>query len=549
MNNRITILFGIIVLMLKCEGIIAQCVTSFPYTEGFEINDGNWITGGTNSDWTWGTPTKSRINAAAKGINCWITGGLSNPIYNGGEKSFLISPCFDFSLLTSPYIKFQIFWDTEKYYDGGNFQYSIDGGISWLNVGVYTSSTSCSSNNWFNEQVVFNLSGIASPSEGWSGNTNIGGGSCRTGGGLGKWVFASNCLKYLAGQPKVRFRFTFCSGTSCNTYDGIAIDDIFIGEAPAETADFTVVCTDGNTINVTANASSCVNSYEWDFGEPGSQGNNGTKQSEVHTYSTTGPFSISLKTKFDCSPDFFIQKNITVIDANITTYPVTCKDGNDGAATVLVNGSANSILTWNTNPIQNTDSIGGLKTGKYQLIVADPNGCSVTKHFDILYGPNAFVRVDLGADKRLCPGDEYILNPGVFQTYLWNDGSILSFKNVVDAGIYSVIVTNVDGCIGDDSIIIKPGCGDVVWMPNAFTPNGDSKNDFVFAYGVAIEKFEISIFNRWGQEVFNANDISIGWDGSYLNKPAPEGIYGYVLTYTLYDRKKYEKKGTVLLSR
>ena len=91
------------------------------------------------------------------------------------------------------------------------------------------------------------------------------------GGGLGKWVTSSNCMKYLAGEPNVRFRFTFCSGTSCNTYDGIAFDSIFIGESPTQTADFTFVCTGGNSISVKATSSSCVNQFNWDFGEPGSQ--------------------------------------------------------------------------------------------------------------------------------------------------------------------------------------------------------------------------------------------------------------------------------------
>ena len=544
------LLFTVLMLLLGEKISTAQCINTFPFTEDFEVNNGNWIPSGSNSDWTWGHPSKLLINAAGSGQNCWITGGLSNPVYNGGEKSFLVSPCFDFTTLTSPYISFKIFWDTEKYYDGGNFQYSSDGGISWQNVGAFNASSSCSSNNWFNDAGIFNLSGIASPPEGWSGNTHTGGGSgCREGGGLGKWVLASNCMQYLAGEPNVIFRFTFCSGTSCNTYDGIAIDSLFIGEAPAQTADFNFICDQGNKITVNATASACVGLYDWDFGDAGSPSNTGTLQTETHQYNTAGTFTIRLRVAFDCAPDVQIRKDVTIINATVATYPVTCKDGADGAAAITITGSSNSVINWNVNPPQSADSISAIKVGNYNVTVVDPNGCSFTKTFSIVYGPDAFVRPDLGADTRLCPGTVILLNPGTFITYLWNDGSVLPEKNIETVGTFSVIVSNQAGCIAEDSVIIKEGCGDNVWMPTAFSPNNDTKNDVVFASGIAIEKFAMTILNRWGQTVFVTENIALGWDGTYLEKPAQEGIYGYTLHYTLFDGKSYDKDGTILLIR
>ncbi|HSN62417.1 MAG TPA: hypothetical protein VLR49_15885, partial [Ferruginibacter sp.] len=62
-------------------------IAVFPYNEGFEATDGNWIAGGTSSDWAWGTPTKAVINAAGSGSRCWIIGGLTNSSYNDAENS------------------------------------------------------------------------------------------------------------------------------------------------------------------------------------------------------------------------------------------------------------------------------------------------------------------------------------------------------------------------------------------------------------------------------------------------------------------------------
>ena len=115
----------------------AQCtnpVNSFPYTENFETSNGGWVPGGTASDWSWGTPIKPVISSAASGSKCWITGTLTQSSYSNNQNSTLTSPCFDFTGLSQPYIKFSIFWETEKKYDGASFQYSIDGGNSWTSV-------------------------------------------------------------------------------------------------------------------------------------------------------------------------------------------------------------------------------------------------------------------------------------------------------------------------------------------------------------------------------------------------------------------------------
>ena len=121
----------LLVLFNSSTQVFAQCnatITSFPYYENFESNEGNWTAGGTNSDWAYGTPNKLLINSAASGTKCWVVGGLTGNFYNNGENSYLLSPCYNFSTLTNPQIAFNIFWETERRYDGASFQYTIDGG-------------------------------------------------------------------------------------------------------------------------------------------------------------------------------------------------------------------------------------------------------------------------------------------------------------------------------------------------------------------------------------------------------------------------------------
>ncbi|HMI77574.1 MAG TPA: hypothetical protein VK484_02215, partial [Ferruginibacter sp.] len=109
-----------------------QCVAPisvFPYIEDFETSDGSWTSGGFGSDWAWGTPSKAVITGAASGTKCWIIGGLTGNSYTNGEASWLQSPCFDFSTLQYPYISFNVFWETERRFDGANFKYSTDLGF------------------------------------------------------------------------------------------------------------------------------------------------------------------------------------------------------------------------------------------------------------------------------------------------------------------------------------------------------------------------------------------------------------------------------------
>ena len=72
---------------------------------------------------------------AGSGVKCWITGGLNVQGYNGDENAWLQSPCFDFTNLKHPYLKFKVFWETEGKNDGANLQYSIDKGVTWQMIG------------------------------------------------------------------------------------------------------------------------------------------------------------------------------------------------------------------------------------------------------------------------------------------------------------------------------------------------------------------------------------------------------------------------------
>jgi gliding motility-associated-like protein len=116
-----------------------------------------------------------------------------------------------------------------------------------------------------------------------------------------------------------------------------------------------------------------------------------------------------------------------------------------------------------------------------------------------------------------------------------------------------VTATNLCGNGADTIFVTLLTCNCNVFVPSAFSPNNDSKND-VFNYAYTCTQFvaSLEIYNRVGQLVFTSDNPDIGWDGIYNGKPAIEGVYVYVLKYRGYDIDRYAeetKRGHFLLVR
>ena len=88
-----------------------------------------------------------------------------------------------------------------------------------------------------------------------------------------------------------------------------------------------------------------------------------------------------------------------------------------------------------------------------------------------------------------------------------------------------------------------------VFVPNAFTPDGDGHNDIIYVEGNAITDVNFIIYNRWGEQVFNSNVKTNGWDGTYKGKACPPDVYGYYMTCRCADGNELKKKGNITLLR
>jgi len=86
-------------------------------------------------------------------------------------------------------------------------------------------------------------------------------------------------------------------------------------------------------------------------------------------------------------------------------------------------------------------------------------------------------------------------------------------------------------------------------LPNAFTPNNDGINDVFLLKGVFVNGFYMAIYDRWGRQVFESRDINMGWDGRYMGRDMPEGVYAVVVWGLGFDGQRIKRTGTLTLIR
>lgn len=156
-------------------------------------------------------------------------------------------------------------------------------------------------------------------------------------------------------------------------------------------------------------------------------------------------------------------------------------------------------------------------------------------------------------DTIICKDEPFILHGIAYpeSSYMWNTGDTTNHLNIKDSGTYSLMASNVCGDFYDSVRIAAMDCFCNVFVPNAFSPNGDGDNE-IFKSELncpGMTTFTMSIFNRFGQRIFESNDINKGWDGYYNNKPADLGTYFYYIQYKDGKGALVKKKGDLVLIR
>ncbi|HNW97456.1 MAG TPA: gliding motility-associated C-terminal domain-containing protein [Bacteroidales bacterium] len=246
---------------------------------------------------------------------------------------------------------------------------------------------------------------------------------------------------------------------------------------------------------------------------------------------------------------------------NISTNPLTNKDGWKKISGSFVASGGEKYITignFNDDPFSDT-------------IHVDSSGyCGGMTYYYIddvcVYDCSAPVYIaEAGNNTTICKGDSVQIGSTPHAQYLYNWQPSIGLSDTTIANPYAKpeITTKYyltqkdfkfDETIDSITVFVKD-CNDSITIPNAFTPNGDSYNDYFIVHGKNIKTISGKIFNRWGQELYkftdaNSNPIAIGWNGkTEQGNEVSEGTYFYIITVTFENGEVQEKHGCIELLR
>ena len=313
------------------------------------------------------------------------------------------------------------------------------------------------------------------------------------------------------------------------------------------------------------------NSFRWDFGDGSSQV--AGLGSVNHTYAAGGTYDVKLvlvDTNYCNQPDSLIKqiRISPLVKAQFQTPPFGCvpytasfKNTSLGGMQFLweFGDGTTSTATDPTHAYNNT--------GTYQvrLIATDTVTCNkidTSAYFTLTVSPNPTSSFTYSPNPTVPNTAVSFLNTAIGGTrykWLFGDGdSLFTIRpDTVVQHLYNasgtfnacLVTYNNAGCIDTSCQSIQITIVNGLDVPNAFSPNGDGRNDKVSVRGYGISKMTWSIYNRWGTRVYIGTDPNEGWDGTYKGRLQPQDVYHYTLLVEFSGKEKITKKGDITLLR
>ena len=317
-----------------------------------------------------------------------------------------------------------------------------------------------------------------------------------------------------------------------------------------------VSCYGGNDAFIKLKVTGGVSPYYYTWSPGGTN-------SAINNHASNGTYIIHINDSIGCKSTVVahvVQPQKLLL--SLLAVKTSCSYASDGSIHAQLSGGTLPYqYHWLSGNFPNTSSISGLCVGTYQLNVVDKNNCkdSSQQFVDYSIPINTDFRVDFETQFSKSRIANFTFTGSGAHNYYWNfgDGFTSSIQNpshrYTDDTTYLVRLITDSGSpyfcadTSQQKIRIVPPFN--LFIPTAFTPNGDGINDIFNLFGNRIKQYKIIIFNRWGQLIFESNSISNSWDGTYQQHPAEEGVYSYLIKVVGVDDKNYTRVGTVSLYR
>ncbi|HET6244456.1 MAG TPA: PKD domain-containing protein, partial [Bacteroidia bacterium] len=312
-----------------------------------------------------------------------------------------------------------------------------------------------------------------------------------------------------------------------------------------------------------------ITSWNWSFGDNG----NAVIQNPSHSYATYGTYNVTLAITSDSGCVATVNDSVAVQEPLNSgfTFVAGCsglKADFSDITLVAENDSANwawSFGDGNTSILQNpSHTYANAATYTVSLIITTANGCIDTVSNNVTVSGSPLAGFDVSAAPHYVGEQIAFTSTSTGATgWIWdyddnNNSSITENSTYQYAlpGTYSVLLTvlNAQGCTDSTETILtlieKPVTTDgPVAIPNAFTPNGDGRNDVLYVRGGPFVQLDFRVFNEWGNMIFMTNTQSTGWDGTINGVKQPAGVYIYIIVGKTSDNQDVKMSGDVTLLR
>lgn len=290
----------------------------------------------------------------------------------------------------------------------------------------------------------------------------------------------------------------------------------------------TTAC-EGDTVIVASKVSGA--SYHWE---------NGSEEKSVPAYSS-GMYRLTV-TKDNCTVTDSIRVTYNPLPIfTLGTDTTLCERD----TLILAVGVQADEYTWQDGSVGSTHIITAAGTYSATAIL---DGCPYSA--EILVEYSGLTEISLGQDTVLCNGSVLKLELDPTLTYYWSDGYDGSSK-IINEPVDLWVKSLAGNCSSSDSVRVDfVNCE--LRLPNFFSPNEDPYNQQLIPSDMSgITSAQLSVYNRWGTELYHTDDFSIltGWDGTYQNEPLSSGVYFWKVEYTDIEKKAHTIKGPVTLQR
>lgn len=374
-----------------------------------------------------------------------------------------------------------------------------------------------------------------------------------------------------------------CNVTTTTVYTVSILQNSLFGKAcvktlttlvtvyPKITADFTyTIGACHNNVQFTDASTLTPVSWQWNFGDA----NTNNTQNPLHFYTAIGQYTASLivENAFGCKDTTEQVLNFSNFSPIAVNSPITkCEPdtvqllasggtyyswspnqfiNNTTIANPLVYPNSTTVYSVTIGVVNGTDTCKSILTTTVNVSTLTYNTNSITVSTPIVAGQTATISIpnfNINGTFTI-----YNLSKPVPETYTVVGNSILFVPKV--SGEYSFSYTDQYGCqhfLKTIFIEVQTNeCNDgTVYLPTGFTPNSDGVNDVLYIRSNFITEVYLTVYDRWGEKLFETNDIQKGWDGTYKGKQLDQGVYGYYMTFKCNNGQQSFKKGNITLMR